>query len=125
MTVLRSEHRQETGNGDEIWGVVAGRPSSHYDYKSHGALGCCALNAGRDIIAPIFCMIFKHLKDVTPDAEDSADEDETVERLAKDFASKVPEQEFSPAEIQSFLLENRHSSRRLAQQCHSVAERLQ
>ena len=31
-------------------------------------------------------------------------------RLANEFVAKVPEGEFSPAEIQSFLLENRHSA---------------
>lgn len=36
-------------------------------------------------------------------------DDEKIERLAKDFAAKVPEQVFSPAEVLSFLLERKDS----------------
>jgi chaperone BCS1 len=32
-----------------------------------------------------------------------------VDRLAKEFAARVPELRFSPAEVLSFLLEYRHS----------------
>lgn len=35
--------------------------------------------------------------------------DETVDGLAREFASKVPEQVFSPAEVLSFLLERKKS----------------
>ncbi|KAJ5593451.1 hypothetical protein N7537_010355 [Penicillium hordei] len=35
--------------------------------------------------------------------------DETIERLANDFASKMPDQVFSPAEVLSFLLEQKNS----------------
>ncbi|CAG8074684.1 unnamed protein product [Penicillium nalgiovense] len=35
--------------------------------------------------------------------------DEAIERLADDFASKVPDQVFSPAEVLSFLLEQKNS----------------
>lgn len=34
--------------------------------------------------------------------------DEAIERLANDFASKVPDQVFSPAEVLSFLLEQKN-----------------
>lgn len=68
-------------------------------------------NADKEVIARIFCMVFKSLKDDMPGTKGPADDNETVEQLATEFASKVPEGEFSPAEIQSFLVENRESSR--------------
>ncbi|KAI2749404.1 hypothetical protein DTO013F2_5465 [Penicillium roqueforti] len=36
-------------------------------------------------------------------------DDKTIEGLARDFASKMPEQIFSPAEVLSFLLERKKS----------------
>jgi hypothetical protein len=46
-----------------------------------------------------------------PEAAWSKNEEAEVERLAEQFAVKVPELEFSPAELQSFLLWNKHSLR--------------
>jgi chaperone BCS1 len=37
------------------------------------------------------------------------EEHETLERLAEEFASKMPSDEFSPAEIQGLLVKNKHS----------------
>ena len=48
----------------------------------------------------LFCMAFKNQNE--PD-------DETVERLANDFARQVPESEFSTAEVLSLLLVYKHS----------------
>ena len=66
-------------------------------------------NADRDMTRRLFCLVFKQLKDDISDLEKPAEDDETVNRLANEFAHKVPELEFSPAEIQSFLVEHRHS----------------
>ena len=56
-------------------------------------------NADRKVIARIFCMFFQRLKDDIPDTKGSAEDNGTVERLEAEFASKVPEGEFSLAEI--------------------------
>ncbi|KAJ5645749.1 hypothetical protein N7507_011760 [Penicillium longicatenatum] len=48
------------------------------------------------------CLIASYLKKATCD-------DETFNSLAYEFASKVPEQVFSPAEVLSFLLERKKS----------------
>ncbi|KAJ5791084.1 uncharacterized protein N7518_008095 [Penicillium psychrosexuale] len=47
----------------------------------------------------------------TPDHKESKHEfgDETIERLADEFASMVPDQFFSLAEVLSFLLEQKNS----------------
>ncbi|KAJ5853118.1 hypothetical protein N7534_005661 [Penicillium rubens] len=47
----------------------------------------------------------------TPNHKKSKHEfgDEAIERLADDFASKVPDQVFSPAEVLSFLLGQKNS----------------
>jgi chaperone BCS1 len=46
--------------------------------------------------------------DTLPDGSRQVDE-VTLRKLMTEFANKMPEQEFSPAEIQSFLLEYRRS----------------
>jgi chaperone BCS1 len=46
--------------------------------------------------------------DTLPDGSQRGDE-VTLRKLMTEFANKIPEQEFSPAEIQSFLLEYRRS----------------
>ena len=45
-------------------------------------------------------------------AKSQREMDEEVERLAEEFAGKVPALKFSLAEIMSFLLEHRKSPRR-------------
>jgi len=65
----------------------------------------------RDVMFRLFCMVFKRLEGNIVDPEQPAKDDETVERYAGEFASEVPEGEFSPAEIQSFLVEHRVSAR--------------
>ncbi|OAA55785.1 mitochondrial chaperone bcs1 [Niveomyces insectorum RCEF 264] len=65
----------------------------------------------KDVIAQLFCLVFKQSEHDIPDHEKPYNDDETVERIANEFANKVPEREFSPAEIQSFLVENRGSAR--------------
>lgn len=67
-------------------------------------------NADRDVMFRLFCMIFKQVGDEILNPEHPA-QDETVERYAREFATKIPEWEFSPAEIQSFLVEHRGSAR--------------
>ena len=46
--------------------------------------------------------------DTLPDGSRRGDE-VTLKKLMTEFASKIPAQEFSPAEIHSFLLEYRRS----------------
>ncbi|KAJ5111738.1 hypothetical protein NUU61_001368 [Penicillium alfredii] len=59
------------------------------------------------ISAQLFHTVFKQTPDHKQAKKQSSDE--TIERLAKDFASKVPDQIFSPAEVLSFLLERKNS----------------
>ncbi|KAJ5043551.1 hypothetical protein NUH16_000340 [Penicillium rubens] len=63
--------------------------------------------ADKNISTQLFHTVFKQ----TADNKESKHEfgDETIERLAYDFASKVPDQVFSPAEVLSFLLEQKNS----------------
>ncbi|KAK4238610.1 mitochondrial chaperone bcs1 [Achaetomium macrosporum] len=68
-------------------------------------------NADKDVIFRLFCMIFKRSEGNILDPKQPAEDDETVERYAHEFAGKIPEREFSPAEIQSFLVEHRGSAR--------------
>ncbi|KAF1809588.1 mitochondrial chaperone BCS1 [Eremomyces bilateralis CBS 781.70] len=56
--------------------------------------------ADKDIICQLFRIVFKG---------SDGNDNEAVERHAKNFASRVPESEFSPAEVLSLLLENRQS----------------
>ena len=80
--------------------------------------------ADNEMTADIFRLVFKPVKgdvalpvDVQPGENRKVHEAPTsqreeakrVERLAKEFAVKVPELKFSPAEIISFLLEHRKS----------------
>ena len=64
--------------------------------------------ADKKIAAQLFCTIFKQ---TTPGYEQPAKEaeDMAIETLAEEFAARVPEEEFSPAKILSFLLEHEHS----------------
>jgi chaperone BCS1 len=64
--------------------------------------------ADKSVIFRLFCTVFKQSDDDYRTSHTLAD-DETVERLADEFVSEVPEQEFSPAEILSFLLGRKRS----------------
>jgi chaperone BCS1 len=66
--------------------------------------------ADKDVIFRLFCMIFKRAKGDIPVPEQPAEDDGMVEGFARDFAEVVPEWEFSPAEIQSYLVEHRGSA---------------
>ncbi|KAK3384503.1 BCS1 N terminal-domain-containing protein [Lasiosphaeria ovina] len=68
-------------------------------------------HADKDVMFQLFCLVFKQSKDDTPDPGEPFEDDQTVEQHAHGFAGKIPEQEFSPAEIQCFLLEHRGSAR--------------
>jgi len=86
--------------------------------------------ADKKMTADLFCLVFKPMEgDIAPTKDAQSDvlvgedekapeaarsqeaEVERVERLAEEFAAKVPELKFSPAEILSFLLEHRKSPR--------------
>jgi chaperone BCS1 len=60
----------------------------------------------KDINTQLFLIIFEH---DASDGKERAEEDAKFTKLAADFANLVLEQEFSPADIQLFLLENRKS----------------
>ncbi|EPS29046.1 hypothetical protein PDE_03993 [Penicillium oxalicum 114-2] len=63
--------------------------------------------ADQNISTQLFHTVFKQLPNQKQCNEES--DDETIEGLARDFASKMPEQVFSPAEVLSFLLERKKS----------------
>ena len=65
----------------------------------------------RYVIFRLFYMIFKQSEDDILDPKQPAEDEETVERYAREFAREIPEREFSPAEIQSYLMEHRGSAR--------------
>ncbi|KAL2811152.1 hypothetical protein BDW59DRAFT_168054 [Aspergillus cavernicola] len=64
--------------------------------------------ADRDITAQLFRTVFAQMPDAHKHSTDKID-GEKFERLAIDFAAKVPEKVFSPAEVLSFLLECKKS----------------
>ncbi len=61
------------------------------------------------MITQLFYIVFKRLEGDLPHLGKRVEDDQTVERLAKEFAAKVPKLEFSPAEVLSFLLANKQS----------------
>ncbi|KAF4772393.1 hypothetical protein N7455_007669 [Penicillium solitum] len=63
--------------------------------------------ADENISAQLFHTVFKQMADHQQSKEEF--DDERIEGLAKDFAAKVPEHNFSPAEVLSFLLERKNS----------------
>lgn len=63
--------------------------------------------ADQTILSQLFHTVFKQLPNQKQCNE--AYDDETFDTLAQEFASKVPEQVFSPAEVLSFLLERKKS----------------
>ena len=56
--------------------------------------------ANKGVMSQLFCIVFK--------GSDGSN-DKTIEHLADDFAGRIPESEFSPAEVLSLLLEHRLS----------------
>ncbi|KAJ5993342.1 P-loop containing nucleoside triphosphate hydrolase protein [Penicillium sp. IBT 35674x] len=63
--------------------------------------------ADQNISTQLFRTVFKQLPSQKQCNEEY--DDETIEAFARDFASKVPDQVFSPAEVLSFLLECKKS----------------
>ncbi|OJJ42059.1 hypothetical protein ASPZODRAFT_20822 [Penicilliopsis zonata CBS 506.65] len=63
--------------------------------------------ADQNMSTQLFRTVFKQLSNKKQCNERY--DDETIEGLAREFASKVPEQVFSPAEVLSFLLERKKS----------------
>ncbi|KAK2052518.1 hypothetical protein LY76DRAFT_630014 [Colletotrichum caudatum] len=60
-------------------------------------------------IEKIFNTVFQQSEEELSDLDNREDSNEEVQRLADQFAALVPELEFSPADIFSFLLANRDS----------------
>src|SRR5438046_10007997 len=65
--------------------------------------------ADKDIIAQLFCNVYGHSNNDIASEGVQVEDDDIGEQLTIDFADKVPQLEFSLAEIISFLLENRQS----------------
>jgi mitochondrial chaperone BCS1 len=65
--------------------------------------------ADNKMTVDLFCLVFKHKKGEVTLPKDAQSEAGRVERLSKEIVAKVPELEFGPAEILSFLLEYRQS----------------
>ncbi|KAJ6105168.1 P-loop containing nucleoside triphosphate hydrolase protein [Penicillium sp. IBT 18751x] len=63
--------------------------------------------ADQNISTQLFRIVFKQLPSQKQCNEEY--DDETIEGFARDFASKIPDQVFSPAEVLSFLLECKKS----------------
>jgi chaperone BCS1 len=63
--------------------------------------------ADQNISTQLFHTVFKQLPNQKQCNEEY--DDETIDGLSRDFASKMPEQVFSPAEVLSFLLERKKS----------------
>jgi len=79
--------------------------------------------ADKDVMFRLFCMVFKRLTSDIQDAGKLAEDNAAVEQYAHKFVEKVPELEFSPAEIQSFLLENRGSARAAVEKAQQWMDR--
>ncbi len=67
-------------------------------------------NVDRDITRRLFYLVFKQSKDDIPNLKERIEDNETVNRFTNEFVRKIPELEFSPAEIQSFLIKYKYSS---------------
>ncbi|KAF5521006.1 putative mitochondrial chaperone BCS1-B [Colletotrichum aenigma] len=65
--------------------------------------------ADADVIRKLFCTVFELSEEELSDAETQDKSNEEVRQLAAQFVAVVPELEFSPADILSFLLANRDS----------------
>ncbi|GJD04353.1 hypothetical protein ColKHC_13178 [Colletotrichum higginsianum] len=65
--------------------------------------------ADSDVTRKLFCTVFEQSEEELPNAESRDKNNEEVRRLAVQFAAVIPELEFSPANILSFLLANRDS----------------
>ncbi|KAK1658520.1 mitochondrial chaperone bcs1 [Colletotrichum godetiae] len=65
--------------------------------------------ADADVARKLFCHVFEQSEEELPGAEKRDSNNEEVGRLAIQFSGLIPELEFSPADILSFLLANRGS----------------
>ncbi|KAK2777402.1 mitochondrial chaperone bcs1 [Colletotrichum kahawae] len=65
--------------------------------------------ADAEVIRKLFCTVFEYSEKEMPDAETRDKKNASVQQLAVQFASVVPELQLSPADILSFLLANRGS----------------
>ncbi|OHE90316.1 mitochondrial chaperone bcs1 [Colletotrichum orchidophilum] len=65
--------------------------------------------ADAEVVRKLFCTVFEQSEEEMSDAETRDKSNEDVRQLAVRFAGAVPELEFSPADILSFLLANRGS----------------
>ncbi|KAJ0298560.1 hypothetical protein Brms1b_013355 [Colletotrichum noveboracense] len=65
--------------------------------------------ADTEVVRKLFCTVFEQSEEELPDLGSREKRNEEVRQLAVQFAGVVPELEFSPADILSFLLANRGS----------------
>ncbi len=66
--------------------------------------------ATKAVASQLFSVIYER-SDCDTIAKEEAVDGAVVKTLAVDFANEMPEGEFSPAQIMSFLVEKRHSPR--------------
>ncbi|KAH8704295.1 hypothetical protein GQ44DRAFT_716928 [Phaeosphaeriaceae sp. PMI808] len=75
--------------------------------------------ADEDMISQLFFFVYdprpineeKPENDVDRTGEDNVVKDSELSQLAQEFVAEIPEEQFSPAEIMSLLLENKQSPR--------------
>ncbi|KAK8092672.1 mitochondrial chaperone bcs1 [Apiospora kogelbergensis] len=67
--------------------------------------------ADSTVAEELFCMVFKQAENDISDSKARMADDETVERLAKEFSVKVPGNTLSPAAIQSYLVQHKDNPR--------------
>ncbi|KAI3528119.1 mitochondrial chaperone BCS1 [Colletotrichum abscissum] len=65
--------------------------------------------ADADVARKLFCHVFEQSGEELPSSEKRVSNNQEVRQLAVQFAGLIPELEFSPADILSFLLANRNS----------------
>jgi len=80
-------------------------------------------HADKEVMFRLFCMVFKRSTSDIQDPEKPTEGDAVIEQYAHEFAGKLPELEFSPAEIQSFLLEHRSSAHTAVEKAQQWMER--
>ena len=64
--------------------------------------------ADRDVVTQLYRFVFQRPKEHLMEARPQVDNVSAVEMQTTEFASKVPECEYSPAEIMSYLLQHRN-----------------
>ena len=64
--------------------------------------------ADRELTTQMYRFMFEQLSDVPSGVETAIDNSQSIDKQATEFASRIPEGRFSPAQIMSYLLQYRH-----------------